>query len=107
MKKFLAVFMSIVMMFALVAMPVSAADEAADEITLEEVVSTVELTIELLKDTLAKVHFIVGTILGILEKDCPLCGEAHEVDFVIGDVLDDEVVEDESLKAPVEFAVAA
>lgn len=98
MKKFLAVLMSIVMMFTLVAMPASAADEATDEITLEEFISTVELTVELIKDTLIKVHYIVGTILGMLEKECPLCGEAHEVDFVIGDAAEDETVEDEIIE---------
>jgi hypothetical protein len=76
--------MSIVMMFTFVAMPVSAAEEAAkEEITINDVITTVELTVNMIQDTLVQVHFIVGTILGILEKECPLCGEAHEVDFSV------------------------
>ena len=102
MKKFLAVLMSIVMMFALVAVPVSAADEATEEITVEEVFSTLELTAELIKDTLVKVHYIVGTVLAVLEKECPLCGVIHEPDFATNDAVKDEVAEDD-LKAPVVF----
>lgn len=106
MKKLLAVLMSVVMMFTLVAMPVSAADEAADEITLEEVVETVELTVDLIKDTLIQVHFIVGTILGILEKECPLCGEIHEVDLEAGDAENGEA-EEEAPATPEDAELAA
>ncbi len=94
MKKLLAVLMSVVMMFTLVAMPVSAADETKDTVTFEEFVSTVELTVELIKDTLVKVHYIVGSILGLLEKECPLCGETHIVDFENGDAENGEVEEE-------------
>lgn len=91
MKKLLAVLMSIVMMFTFVAMPVSAAEETAkEEITINDVITTVELTVDMIQDTLVQVHFIVGTILGILEKECPLCGAIHEVDLE-----NDEVIEQE------------
>ena len=99
MKKLLAVLMSIVMMFTLVALPVSAAGETADEtantVTVEEFFTTLETTIMLIQDTIVQVHFIVGTILGVLQKDCPLCGTVHEYELN-----SDET--DDSLKAPVE-----
>ena len=89
MKKLLAVLMSVVMMFALVAMPVSAAEETAkEEITFDDVITTVETTINLIQDTLIQVHYIVGTILGILEKECPLCATIHEVDLESGELPD-------------------
>ena len=94
--------MSIVMMFTIVALPASAADEAADEITMEEVVETVELTVDLIKDTLIQVHFIVGTILGILEKECPLCGEIHVVDLEAGDAENGEAGEEAPEEIPEE-----
>ena len=86
MKKLLAVLMSIVMMFTFVAMPVSAAEEAAkEEITINDGITTVELTVNMIQDTLVQVHFIVGTILGILEKECPLCGAIHEYEMGEGE----------------------
>lgn len=93
MKKLLAVIMSVVMMFTLAALPVAAADaQEEDTITMEEVVDTVELTIALIKDTIEQVHFIVGSILGVLEKECPLCGEIH-----VWESTDDEIVEDDEI----------
>lgn len=107
MKKLLAVLMSIVMMFTLAAMPASAADEAAgDEITFDEFVSTVELTVELIKDTLVQVHFIVGSILGILEKECPFCTEIHEFELENGEA-EDGVIDQEAPALPEDTEAAA
>lgn len=94
MKKLLAVLMSIVMMFTLAAVPVSAAqEEAEDEITIQDVVDTIILTVELIQDTLIQVHNIVGSILGLLEKECPFCAEIHV--YEAEDGADDEIVEDD------------
>lgn len=79
MKKILAVLMSIVMLFSLAVVPATAADEADDEVTVAEVIDSVELTVELIKDTLIQVHNIVGSIMALLEKECPMCGELHEI----------------------------
>ena len=96
MKKFLAVLMSLVMMFSLAAPAMAAEEEAKDEITLQEVIDTVVLTVELIQDTLIQVHSIVGSILGLLEKECPMCGEIHVYvaeDEEAGDVEDAETEE--------------
>lgn len=97
MKKLLAVVMSLVMLFTLAVMPVSAAqEEAKDEITVVEVIETIELTVKLIKDTIIQVHFIVGTVLGILETECPMCGEIHDVD--LDEIVDgEEIVEEEEV----------
>lgn len=95
MKKFLAVIMSLVMMFSLAALPVAAAEETPepDEVTISlgDVFDTLELTVELIEDTVNKIHYIVGTILGMLDKECPLCAQVHEI--VVEE--EDESVEDE------------
>lgn len=99
MKKFLAVIMSLVMMFSLAVLPVAAAEadlptdietstdadseldaETEDEtVTLDEVFETIELTITLIEDTVRQIHNIVGSILGVLSKECPMCGEIHQI----------------------------
>lgn len=85
MKKLLAVIMTIVMAFSIAVVPASAAD-----VTVDEFFEAVDTSIALIEDTIAQIHYIVGTILGILEKECPLCAEIHDVDFDA----DDEVAED-------------
>lgn len=85
MKKLLAVIMTIVMAFSVAVVPASAVD-----VTVDEFFEAVDTSIALIEDTIAKIHYIVGTILGVLEKECPFCAEIHVVDFDA----DDEVVED-------------
>jgi len=99
MKKFLAVIMSLVMMFSLAALPVAAAQaeeetKAEETITLEEFFETVELTVELIEDTINKIHYIVGTILGMLDKECPLCAEVHQIETPEQEAPETELPED-------------
>ena len=63
--------------------------------TGNDVFDTIELTVELLEDTVEKIHFIVGTILGMLDKECPLCTEVHEITSAEGDEsVENEIPED-------------
>lgn len=99
MKKFLAVIISLVMMFSLAALPVAAAEaeeEANTEetITLNDVFETIELTVELIEDTIVKVHYIVGTILGMLDKECPICAEIHQIEIPEQEAPETELPED-------------
>ena len=92
MKKFLAVVMTLVMAFSIAVMPASAAD-----VTVEEFFDTVEYSIALIEDTIDQIHNIIGTILGVLGKECPMCTEIHDVNFddsAEEDVVEDLVVED-------------
>lgn len=90
MKKLLAVIMTIVMAFSVAVVPVSAAD-----VTVDEFFEAVDTSVALIEDTIAQIHYIVGTILGFLDKECPLCGEVHEAELDLDFGADDEVVEDE------------
>ncbi len=106
MKKFLAVIMSLVMMFSLAALPVAAAEaeeetKTEETVTLNDVFETIELTVELIEDTINKVHYIVGTILGMLDKECPLCGEVHEI------VIEEEEAPETELPEDIEALLAA
>ena len=76
MKKLLAVIMTVVMAFSIAAIPASAAD-----VTVDEFFTAVETSIDLIEDTIAQIHNIVGTILGVLGKECPMCAEIHEVNL--------------------------
>lgn len=106
MKKFLAVIMSLVMMFSLAALPVSAAEaeeetKTEETVTLDDVFETLELTVELIEDTINKIHYIVGTILGMLDKECPLCAEVHEI------VIEEEEAPETELPEDIEALLAA
>lgn len=90
MKKFLAVVMTLVMAFSITVMPASAAD-----VTVEEFFDTVEYSIALIEDTIDQIHNIIGTILGVLGKECPMCTAIHEVNF--DDSAEEDVVEDDIL----------
>ena len=83
MKKLLAVIMSVVMAFSIAVVPASAAEK--EEITIDEFFETVEASLDLIEDTINQIHNIVGTILGALGKECPMCSEVHEVEFIYGD----------------------
>lgn len=83
MKKLLAVIMSVVMAFSIAVVPASAAEK--EEITIDEFFETVEASLDLIEDTINQIHNIVGTILGALGKECPMCAEVHEVEFIYGD----------------------
>lgn len=91
MKKFLAVIMTIVMAFSLVVVPASAVD-----VTVDDVFTAIETSMALIEDTFNQIHNIVGTILGVLGKECPLCAVVHEVSL--------EDAEEESVTEPVQFA---
>lgn len=100
MKKFLAIMMSVIMAFTLVAFPASAAvaeedttATAAPEISIGDVIDSFVVTVELVQATLLEVHNIVGTIMGMLEKECPMCGVMHEFD--LGGAEDGEVEDGE------------
>ncbi|MBQ7005611.1 MAG: hypothetical protein IJN68_04190 [Clostridia bacterium] len=101
MKKFLAVIMALIMSFSVALVPAYAAEaeeEATQEITVEGVFNAIETAVILIKDTIEQVHNIVGQIMGILGKECAMCGEIHEIsleDSEIEDGVEDEVVEDE------------
>ncbi len=88
MKKLLAVIMSIVMAFSIAVVPASAAD-----VTVDEFFEAVETSVALIEDTISQIHNIVGTILGILGKECPMCAEIHELQSEEG--AEDEVVDGE------------
>ena len=94
MKKILAVLMSLVMMFSLAAPAMAAEEEVKDEVTVAEVLESIERTVELIKNTLIQVHNIVGSIMALLEKECPMCSEIHEVVHEEG-FEDEEVAEEE------------
>lgn len=98
MKKLLAVIMSIVMAFSIAVVPASAAEE---EITIDEFFTAVETSIALIEDTITQIHYIVGTILGVLGKECPMCAEVHVVETE--EDADDELVEDEIIDSEVEL----
>lgn len=83
MKKLLAVIMSVVMAFSIAVVPASAAEK--EEITIDEFFETVEASLDLIEDTINQIHNIVGTILGALGKECPMCSEVHEVEFIYGE----------------------
>ena len=99
MKKILAVVMAIVMSFSLALVPVSAAQEDVQDGVSETVVTAfdaIEKTVDLIMDTIVQVHNIVGQIMGVLEKECPMCGVIHELATEgDGEVVEDEVVEEE------------
>ncbi len=99
MKKLLAVIMTIVMAFSIAVVPASAAD-----VTVDEFFEAVDTSIALIEDTIAQIHYIVGTILGVLEKECPFCGVIHDADLDLD--ADDEVIEDET-ELPEETTEAA
>ena len=101
MKKLLAVIMTVVMAFSIAVVPASAAD-----VTVDEFFEAVDTSIALIEDTIYQIHYLVGTILGILDKECPLCGEIHEAELDLDFGADDEVVEDEE-ELPEETTVAA
>ncbi len=88
MKKLLAVIMTVVMAFSIAVVPASAAD-----VTVDEFFTAVETSIALIEDTVAQIHYIVGTILGVLGKECPMCAEIHGE--VTDEEVNDEVVEEE------------
>ena len=71
MKKLLAVIMSVVMAFSIAVVPASAAEK--EEITIDEFFETVEASLDLIEDTINQIHNIVGSILGALGKECPMC----------------------------------
>ena len=94
MKKLLAVIMSVVMAFSIAVVPASAAD-----VTVDEFFEAVDTSIALIEDTINQIHYLVGTILGILEKECPLCGEIHDAELDLDSLLgsEDDAVEDEAV----------
>lgn len=99
MKKLLAVIMTVVMAFSIAVVPASAAD-----VTVEEFFEAVDTSIALIEDTIAQIHYIVGTILGLLDKECPMCAEIHEVSFDSeGEVEDPELELPETEKLEVVF----
>lgn len=75
MKKLLAVIMSVVMAFSIAVIPAS----AAEEVTIDEFFDAIETSMALIEDTIAQIHNIVGSILGVLGKECPMCAEIHEI----------------------------
>lgn len=97
MKKLLAVIMSVVMAFSIAVVPASA---AAEDVTLDDVFTAIDTSIALIEDTIAQIHNIVGSILAVLGKECPMCAEIHEIpeeegtteDVVIPEVSDEAVV---------------
>lgn len=100
MKKLLAVIMSVVMAFSIAVIPAA----AAEEVTLDEFFGAVETSIALIEDTIAQIHNIVGSILGVLGKECPMCAEIHEIpteEDAEGEVeLPEAPAEDEEVEAP-------
>lgn len=74
MKKFLALMIAVVMAFSMVAVPVSAADATVD---IEKVETTVTDTFDYLGNFMKAVHKLVGDILAVFDKECPLCGKIH------------------------------
>lgn len=103
MKKFLAVIMALIMSFSVALIPAAAADEAetaAD--TVEEFFGAVETSVYLIEDTIAQIHNIVGQILAVLDKECPMCGIVHEVASEGG--ADEEIVDPEAPAEPEEPA---
>ena len=97
MKKLLAVIMSVVMAFSIAVVPASAAD---DEVTVEEFFEAIETSIALIEDTIAQVHNIVGTILGVLGKECPMCSEIHEVNLNVDVEVENPELENPEIEAP-------
>lgn len=82
MKKFLALVMAVLLTFSIALVPMAADENAAaeaDQITVEEVISAIEKTVILIKDTIEQIHNIVGQIMAVLDKECALCGEIHEI----------------------------
>ena len=98
MKKILALIMAVIMSFSVALVPVCAADAEAEteQVTVDDVFNAIETTVKLIIDTIEQVHNIVGQILGVLEKECPMCGVIHELATEgDGEVVEDEVVEEE------------
>ena len=101
MKKFLAVIMALIMSFSVALVPVCAAEAEVEkeQVTVEEVFSTIENAVLLIKDTIEQVHNIVGQILGVLDKECPMCGAIHELATEGDDVVEEEIPEEEVTEA--------
>ena len=103
MKKILALIMAVLMTFSIALVPMAADENAtaeAEQITVDEVFGAIEKTVLLIKDTIEQIHNIVGQIMAVLDKECAMCGELHE----IAAEGNDEVVEDEAVE---EVALAA
>ena len=98
MKKILALIMAVIMSFSVALVPAYAAEAEAEteQVTVDDVFNAIETTVKLIMDTIEQVHNIVGQILGVLEKECPMCGVIHELATEgDGEVVEDEVVEEE------------
>ncbi len=82
MKKILALIIAVVMMFSIAAVPASAAvsDSAqavVDSYNAGDYEATIDNVFTFARDLAAAIHELVGGILGVLDKECPFCGEVH------------------------------
>lgn len=78
MKKLLAIILSIIMMFSVIAVPVSAQSEIGKETKVEDVIDDASSFFDSLMGLFDAIHNLVGGIMGMLGKECPLCDKMHE-----------------------------
>lgn len=76
MKKLLAIILAVVLMVSAAMLPASAV--SVDDLPeASQVIDAMDTTYIFVKQIMKMVHFVVGDILSILNKECPFCHTVH------------------------------